>query len=630
MRSQPSRYSPLTTATCLILLAACGSESARSGPASESAGAVTSAVLASDAGTNAGPTSNTPNGRPMLEKRATASAQVVGDQPAQRGTDAGPDVGSAQAQRGSDATRPADTDSEGRFADDGDDTDPEGCFADDGGDDGPEDHDGDDPGGHDEDDPEGHDEDDQVGADEDGCEPKVSAREKTLAWLAEESVGENLPAPTARTSGGGSVARIVLPEQPLEFVRPDAVKGIYLNAWAAGSAARSQALIDLATRTEVNTFVIDLKDASGYVSYATEVMMAREVGADQEIRIRDLMGLLERVQEAGIYPIARIVMVKDPLLIRARREWAVQDTAGGVWVDSNGLIWANLHDQRVWDYHVDLAKEAAALGFPEIQWDYVRFADAPKEDLDRAVYPGADGQSRRDVVEAFLEYARAELEDSGVAMTLDVFGATTSARNDVGIGQYWESFIGSVDVALPMVYPSHYWEGSFRIQDPNGHPYEIVRAALLSAVQRSEAVEGAGVTRPWLQDFTLGPPRYEAPEVRAQIQATYDAGIDEWVLWNAGSRYTEAALEPVDGYPRGVEPEMRVGGRIVRVSERYAAMVAEAEERALARAVADSIAAAVVADSIAAAVVADSLAGAVADGVAAETGSPEAVAGILR
>ena len=576
----------------------------------------------------------------MLEKRATASAHVVGDQPAQRGTDAGPDVGSAQAQQGSDATRPADTDSEGRFADDGDDTDPEGCLADDGGDDGPEDHNGDDPGGHDEDDPEGHDDDDpeshdeddddQVGADEDGCEPKVSAREKTLAWLAEESVGENLPAPTARTSGGGSVARIVLPEQPLEFVRPDAVKGIYLNAWAAGSAARSQALIDLATRTEVNTFVIDLKDASGYVSYATEVMMAREVGADQEIRIRDLMGLLERVQEAGIYPIARIVMVKDPLLIRARREWAVQDTAGGVWVDSNGLIWANLHDQRVWDYHVDLAKEAAALGFPEIQWDYVRFADAPKEDLDRAVYPGADGQSRRDVVERFLEYARAELEDSGVAMTLDVFGATTSAPNDVGIGQYWESFIGSVDVALPMVYPSHYWEGSFRIQDPNGHPYEIVRAALLSGLQRSEAVEGAGVTRPWLQDFTLGPPRYGAPEVRAQIQATYDAGIDEWVLWNAGSRYTEAALEPVDGYPRGVEPEMRVGGRIVPVSERYAAMVAEAEERALARAVADSIAAAVVADSIAAAVVADSLAGAVADGVAVETGSPEAVAGIRR
>ena len=470
-------------------------------------------------------------------------------------------------------------------------------------------------------------------ATEDPAEPEVSARDRMLAWLADDALLENLPAPTARTGGGTSVARLVLPEQPLEFARPDAVRGIYVSAWAAGSRARSQALIDLATRTEINTFVIDLKDASGYVSYPTEVMIAREVGADQEIRIRDLIGLLERLQEADIYPIARIVMVKDPLLIRARREWAVQDSAGGVWVDSRGLVWANLHDKRVWEYHVELAREAASIGFPEIQWDYVRFADAPQEDLDRAVFPGSEGRRRRDAVEAFLEYARAALEDSGVEMTLDVFGATTSAQSDVGIGQYWERFIGSVDVALPMVYPSHYWEGSFGIQDPNGHPYEIVRAALVAAVQRSKAVEGAGATRPWLQDFTLGSPRYEAPEVRAQIQATYDAGLDEWLLWNASSRYTESALAPANGFPRGVEPMMRAGGRIVPVSQRYSAMLLEAEERALARAVADSIAATVVADSLAA--VADSLAARAviapfSDSLAAEVGRVEAVTGIRR
>ena len=582
MRSQLSRYSPLSTVTCLVLLAACGGEASRAGQASERAGPLASAALAAEAGaisaTNSRTTSGTISGwdaanpaatskpsstRPVLQRRASPPAQVTQAPPAPRDTT---DVQS------------------------GDETDPD--------------------------------------------EPQVSARDRTLAWLADDSFGENFPAPTARTGGGGSVPRLVLPEEPLEFVRPEAVKGVYVNAWAAGSSTRFQELIDLATRTEVNTFVIDLKDASGYVSYATEVMTAREAGADQEIRIRDLVGLLERLQEAGIYPIASIVMVKDPLLIRARPEWAVQDSAGGVWVDSRGLLWANLHDRRVWDYHIELAKEAAAVGFPEIQWDYVRFADAPREDLDRAVFPGAHGRRRRDAVEAFLEYARAELEDSGVAMTMDVFGATTSAQSDVGIGQYWERFIGSVDVALPMVYPSHYWVGSFGIQDPNAHPYEIVRAALLSAVQRSEAVEGAGVTRPWLQDFTLGPPRYEAPEVRAQIQATYDAGIDEWLLWNASSRYTEGALEPADGYPEGVEPEMRVGGMIVPLSERYAAMVVEAEKQALARAVADNIAAAAVADSLAAlggsASVADSLAADGADGVAAEPGSPEAVAGARR
>jgi len=123
-------------------------------------------------------------------------------------------------------------------------------------------------------------------------------------------------------------------------------------------------------------------------------------------------------------------------------------------------------------------------------------------------------------------------------------------------------------VALPMVYPSHYWQGSFGIDTPNAYPYEIVREALDDALRRSAVVDGAGTTRPWLQDFSLGEPRYEAPEVRAQIQATYDVGIQEWILWNPSSRYTEDALEPVGGFV--VDPTMRLAGRVVPVSQRGA------------------------------------------------------------
>ena len=397
---------------------------------------------------------------------------------------------------------------------------------------------------------------------------------------------QTFPAPTATTGEGSPVARLVLPEEPLRFTRPEAVRGIYLNAWAAGSHLRSQKLIDLAKRTELNAFVIDLKDATGYVSHPTQVMFAREVGADQEIRIRDLVGLLERLHEAHIYPIARIVIVKDALLIGARPDLAVQDTAGGVWVDDKGLIWANLYNRAVWDYHVALAKEAAAVGFPEIQWDYVRFPDAPEEELNRAWYPGRGTRTRTMTVREFLEYARQELAEWDVKLTADVFGVSTSAHTDVGIGQLWEDFIGAVDVALPMVYPSHYWVGSFDIEDPNGHPYEVVLEALRDGVKRSAEIEGAGATRPWLQDFTLGAPTYGAPEVRAQIQATYDAGIDEWILWNPSSQYSEAALAPAGGYPDGTEPTIRVGGKIVAVSERAAAM----EAGRIARAAADSVA----------------------------------------
>ena len=371
---------------------------------------------------------------------------------------------------------------------------------------------------------------------------------------------------TVRTPAATTVAP---PPHP-RFPEPEHVRGIYLNAWAAGSTERLEALLELARRTEINTFVIDIKDATGYVSHPTSVPLAREIGATEEVRIRDLPALLDRLEEEGIYPIARIVIVKDPLLVAARPELAVQDTAGGVWVDSKGIVWLNLFDERVWEYHLELAREVAEAGFPEIQWDYVRFPDAPRSDLERAVFPGGEGLRRVDAVRGFLAYSRERLAELGVRSTADVFGIATSASRDVGIGQLWESFIDVVDVALPMVYPSHYWQGSFGIDTPNAHPYEVVRRALEDALRRSEAVEGAGRTRPWLQDFSLGQPPYGAPEVRAQIQAAYDVGIREWILWNPSSRYTEEALAPAEGFPWS--PLMRLAGRLVPVEERLAVL----------------------------------------------------------
>ena len=52
--------------------------------------------------------------------------------------------------------------------------------------------------------------------------------------------------------------------------------------------------------------------------------------------------------------------------------------------------------------------------------------------------------------------------------------------------------------------------------------------------------------RPWLQDFTAtwvnGHISYGPEEIRAQIQGVYDAGYEEWILWNAANRYTEGGL----------------------------------------------------------------------------------------
>jgi hypothetical protein len=379
----------------------------------------------------------------------------------------------------------------------------------------------------------------------------------TLAGLqpADEDIGEGSQEISTR-------------EAP-SFRRPEHVRGIYLNAWTAGSSRRRRELLALARRTEINTFVIDIKDASGYVSHASEVPLAQEVGATFDRRIRDLPGLLRVLEKEGIYPIARIVVAKDPLVPLVHPQLAVQDSAGGPWADKKGIPWLNLFLPEVWQYHLELAREVAGIGFPEIQWDYVRFPDAPESFMARAVFPGSEGVTRSQAIRDFLAYVREPLEEDGVVVTADVFGVTTTFRRDIGIGQVWEAFIDQVAVALPMVYPSHYWADSYGFDVPNAYPYEVVRAALTDAVERSEQVEGAGTVRPWLQDFTLGEPAYEAPEVRAQIQATYDAGLTEWILWNPGCRYTETALLPARGLPAWLEPVIRVGGEVVPVSRRF-------------------------------------------------------------
>jgi hypothetical protein len=381
-----------------------------------------------------------------------------------------------------------------------------------------------------------------------------------------ETVGERH---AAHTEDGRVVAPLSLPAHPIPYDRPSRVRGIYLNAWAAGSGVRTERLVRLANRTELNTFVIDLKDASGFVSHPTRVALAQEVGADQEIRIADLPALLRRLDAAGIYPVARIVVAKDPILAGRRPDLAIQDSAGGTWVDDTGSSWVNLYDPDVWEYNVALAREAARVGFGEIQWDYVRFPDGSEEVVSRARYPGAGETEPSDAVRAFLRYAGEALADLDVVMTVDVFGIATAAHDGSGVGQLWEKFIDRVDVALPMVYPSHYGPGSYGLDDPGSYPYEVVRAALTDARDRSDSVPDAGRTRPWLQDFSLsGAAVYGAPEVRAQIQAAYDAGIHEWILWNASAQYSEAALIPVGGLPGGTELTMRLGGRVVPVSQR--------------------------------------------------------------
>ena len=337
---------------------------------------------------------------------------------------------------------------------------------------------------------------------------------------------------------------ILIPPAPL-IPTPTPLRGLYVNRWAAVGEKMWQ-LIDVAKRTEINALVIDVKDDRGYVLYRSSVPLAREIGADTvaPMRADRMRAVLDTMRAHDIYPIARIVVVKDPVLARKRPEWSIKRASNGTpWLDKGGNPWVDPHHRGPWQYAVDLACEAIALGFSEVQYDYVRFPDE-RRIVTEAAFPLARGRDRASVIRDQLRFLRGSLRPLGVPVTADVFGLTTSDSTDMGIGQLWEKFIDAVDVVLPMTYPSHYARGNYGLPHPNGSPYKVIDRALRDAKRRSAGIPNAAKVVPWYQDFTLGPPRYGPAQVRAQIQAGYDNGVHDWMLWNPGSRYTIAALRP--------------------------------------------------------------------------------------
>jgi hypothetical protein len=319
-------------------------------------------------------------------------------------------------------------------------------------------------------------------------------------------------------------------------------------------------LIDVARTTEVNALVLDVKDDRGFVLYRSRVPLARQIGADTNMPMRAerVRAILDTMRAHGIYPIARIVVAKDPLLAEHRLDWAIKRKAAPTepWLDKNHKPWLDPHQSGVWSYAADLAEEAVALGFSEIQFDYVRFPD-DKRLVSEAVFPLAQGRLRAQVIREQLTAVRKRLAPLGVPMTIDVFGLTTSDTTDMGIGQRWEAFVDAADVVLPMTYPSHYAPGSYGFKSPNARPYEVLSHALNDAKRRSSGIAGAARIVPWYQDFTLGRPRYGASQVRAQIKAGYDNGFHEWMLWNPGSRYSLDALRPEESDPAPAAPVSR-------------------------------------------------------------------------
>ncbi|MCC7052117.1 MAG: hypothetical protein IT355_02540 [Gemmatimonadaceae bacterium] len=373
--------------------------------------------------------------------------------------------------------------------------------------------------------------------------------------------GQGAPAADAT----GKPAAVAAPAAtPTRVPRPDSVRALYVNAWAAGSRTRMAELIRIADATEINTFIVDIKESDTFLTYdSTKIALAREIGADQRPATKWLKALVDTLNAHRIYSVARIVVFKDRMLAEKKPEMAIRHVNGGLWRDRKGGAWVNPYDRRVWDYNIAIAKESLDMGFSELQWDYVRFPDVTSTMRTTMTYPGANGKTRPDNIRDFILYSKQALASYGVPVTADVFGLVTHAEGDVEIGQNWESVIAAADAVLPMVYPSHYSTGHYGFVKPGAVPYQLVRVSLTDAVQRTaflrdSAKVAVGEIRPWLEAMSIRGNTYGAAAVRAQIQGTYDAGLKSWALWNPGSKFEEfeGAFRPAAG---GLSPVERSG-----------------------------------------------------------------------
>ncbi len=334
---------------------------------------------------------------------------------------------------------------------------------------------------------------------------------------------------------------VEIPKVATHINTPSQVKAIYMTNWVAGEKLLRDALVKIADETEINSIVIDIKDYTGRIAFEVSDPLLKEFGA-YERRIADIKGFMEELHSKNIYVIGRISVFQDHYLVGRRPELAVQRKSDGkVWKDFKGISWLDPGSKDVWNYVVALAKESYGVGFDELNFDYIRFpSDGNMKDI---FYPWSDGKRKTEVVEGFFAYLRENLGNIGAPLSADLFGMTTTSTNDLNIGQNLERALKYFDFVSPMVYPSHYPNGFNGYPNPAAKPYEVVKFALDSAVERAIKASTTPLKlRPWLQDFNLGA-TYDAPMVRAQIQATYDTGLDSWMLWNASNRYTRAALD---------------------------------------------------------------------------------------
>ena len=304
----------------------------------------------------------------------------------------------------------------------------------------------------------------------------------------------------------------------------DQIRGIYLNGYLFNNPSKRESIEKILTNTDVNTLVIDVKTDNGHILFDTEI---DEVIYLNNERVKFTNNDLQELREIkDIYLVGRLVVFQDPLFAKVFPDEAVFDSRLNKPYSQNGQFFLDPSSKKVQDYIINIAIESCRLGFDEIQYDYIRYPDSSSKFMQFDTKN--DFENRVNNINSFLSRSRQLLHNEGCLLSADTFGFILTNKQDGGIGQNLETIVENVDFISPMVYPSHYTNGSFGYQNPNEHPYEVITAALTDALDRGVDKDKI---RPFLQGFW-----HSNEDIRNNIKAASDLEMD-WLIWNILSVY---------------------------------------------------------------------------------------------
>jgi hypothetical protein len=304
----------------------------------------------------------------------------------------------------------------------------------------------------------------------------------------------------------------------------DEIRGVYFNGYLFNNLNKRESIEEILMSTNVNTLVIDVKTDNGHILFDTDV---EEVSYLNNERVKFSKNEIQDLREIkDLYLIARLVVFQDPLFAKFFPDEAVFDSRLNKPYSQNGQFFLDPSSEKVQNYIVNIAVEACRLGFDEIQYDYIRYPDSNNKFMRFDIKN--DFENRVNNINSFLSKSRKMLHNEGCLLSADTFGYILTNKQDGGIGQNLESIVENVDFISPMVYPSHYTNGSFGYQNPNKHPYEVITAALTDALDRGIDKDKI---RPFLQGFW-----HSNEDIRNNIKAASDLKMD-WLIWNILSVY---------------------------------------------------------------------------------------------